>query len=338
MKERHRGPGSQPLEVNPLTEFGQQGAVARADELPDGGRQVGADASDAEEPSIGDQRGQRLAERLDGTRTARVRTRSEGVAPLGFEKEPDLAQGAGDANLVKHTLSVAWACRWEGRGVHGASNDGTDTLASLNDQRYTRGMDACCAVRAVPARQRRVLQLVLGINGAMFLVEFGAGVAANSTALLADSIDMLGDAIVYGFSLYVVTRGVRWQARAALLKGVIMAAFGVGLLVQVALKLALGLKPSAEVMGGIGLLALVANLICLALLWGRRGDDINMRSAWICSRNDVMGNAGVLLAAAGVALTGAPWPDIVIGLLLAVVFGSSAVKVIGEARHQLAVT
>jgi Co/Zn/Cd efflux system component len=92
-------------------------------------------------------------------------------------------------------------------------------------------MDACCAVRAVPERQRRVLQLVLGINGAMFLVEFVAGMAANSTALLADSIDMLGDAIVYGFSLYVVTRGVRWQARAALLKGVIMAAFSVGLLV-----------------------------------------------------------------------------------------------------------
>jgi Co/Zn/Cd efflux system component len=91
-------------------------------------------------------------------------------------------------------------------------------------------------------------------------------------------------------------------------------------------------------MGAIGLLALVANVVCLALLWGRREDDINMRSAWICSRNDVMGNAGVLLAAAGVALTGGPWPDIVIGLLLTAVFAGSAAKVIGEARHQLAVT
>jgi hypothetical protein len=108
MKERHRGPGRQPLEVNSLTEFGQQGALPRADELPDGGRQVGADVPDAKEPSIGDQRGQRLAERLDGTRPARVRARSEGVAPLGLEKEPDLAQGAGDANLVEHALSVAW--------------------------------------------------------------------------------------------------------------------------------------------------------------------------------------------------------------------------------------
>lgn len=196
-------------------------------------------------------------------------------------------------------------------------------------------MDSCCAVRAIPEQQRRVLQLVLGINGAMFLVESVAGVLANSTALLADSIDMLGDAIVYGFSLYVVARGVRWQARAALLKGCIMAAFGVGLLVQVALKLALGLVPRPEVMGSVGVLALVANLVCLALLWGRRADDINMRSAWICSRNDVAGNAGVLIAAAGVALTGSAWPDIVIGLLMAGVFGASAVRVIREARRQI---
>ncbi|MGH7332941.1 MAG: cation transporter [Candidatus Rokuibacteriota bacterium] len=171
----------------------------------------------------------------------------------------------------------------------------------------------------------------------MFLVEFVAGVLANSTALLADSLDMLGDTLVYGFSLYVVARGLRWQARAALMKGVIMAAFGAGLLVQVAFKLALGLTPSAAVMSTIGLLALAANLGCLALLGGRRGDDINMRSAWICSRNDVLGNVGVLLAAAVVALTGAAWPDIVIGLVVAAVFGGSAVRVIREARHQLAV-
>jgi len=169
----------------------------------------------------------------------------------------------------------------------------------------------------------------------MFLVEVVAGVLANSTALLADSLDMLGDTIVYGFSLYVVARGPRWQARAALLKGVVMAVFGAGLLVQVALTLALGLIPSARVMSAIGLLALTANLGCLALLWSRRDDDINMRSVWTCSRNDVMGNAGVLLAATAVALTGASWPDIVIGLLMAAVFGVSAVRVVREAWHQL---
>src|SRR6058998_2367806 len=104
----------------------------------------------------------------------------------------------------------------------------------------------------------------------MFVAESTAGILAHSTALFADSIDMLGDAIVYGFSLYVVGRGVVWQARAALLKGIIM--------------------PTVEVMGAVGVLAFVANLACLMLLRRRRGDDINMRSAWICSRNDVVGN------------------------------------------------
>jgi len=201
----------------------------------------------------------------------------------------------------------------------------------------TRSTDSCCAVRAVPDQQRRVLQVVLWVNAAMFLVESVAGLLANSTALLADSVDMLGDAIVYGFSLYVVARGARWQARAALLKGVIMAAFGAGLLVQVAFKIALGLTPTVEVMGAIGILALAANLVCLLLLWRRRTDDINMRSAWICSRNDVMGNAGVLLAALAVAMTGSAWPDIVIGLLVAAAFGGAAFRVIREARHELQV-
>src|SRR5215813_5017559 len=173
-------------------------------------------------------------------------------------------------------------------------------------------MDECCEVREVPREQRRLLHVVLWINAAMFLIESVAGVLAHSTALFADSIDMLGDAIVYGFSLYVIGRGVVWQARAALLKGLIMAAFGVGLLVQVAFKIAHGLTPTVEVMSAVGLVAFAANMGCLILLWRRRGDDINMRSAWICSRNDVIGNAAVLLAAGAVALTGSPWPDIAI--------------------------
>src|SRR5215470_8594302 len=131
-------------------------------------------------------------------------------------------------------------------------------------------MDECCEVREVPREQRRVLHVVLWINVAMFLVESVAGVMAHSTALFADSFDMLGDAIVYGFSLYVIGRGIVWQARAALLKGLIMAAFGVGLLVQVALKVTEGLAPSVEVMGLVGTLAFAANLGCLALLWRRR--------------------------------------------------------------------
>jgi Co/Zn/Cd efflux system component len=170
----------------------------------------------------------------------------------------------------------------------------------------------------------------------MFLTESVAGVLAHSTALFADSLDMLGDAIVYGFSLYVIGRGIAWQARAALLKGLIMAAFGIGLLVQVAFKITRGATPTVEVMGVVGTLAFAANLWCLALLWRRRGDDINMRSAWICSRNDVIGNVAVLVAAGAVAVTGSPWPDIVIGLLVASVFGRSAVQVVRDASRAVA--
>jgi Co/Zn/Cd efflux system component len=194
-------------------------------------------------------------------------------------------------------------------------------------------MDECCEVREIPREQRRTLQIVLLINAVMFLTESVAGVLAHSTALFADSLDMLGDAIVYGFSLYVIGRGIAWQARAALLKGLIMAAFGIGLLVQVAFKITRGVTPTVEVMGVVGTLAFAANLWCLALLWRRRGDDINMRSAWICSRNDVIGNAAVLVAAGAVAVTGSPWPDIVIGLLVASVFGRSAVQVVRDASR-----
>jgi Co/Zn/Cd efflux system component len=197
-------------------------------------------------------------------------------------------------------------------------------------------MDDCCEVREIPREQRRTLQIVLLINVVMFVTESVAGVLAHSTALFADSLDMLGDAVVYGFSLYVIGRGIAWQARAALLKGLIMAAFGIGLLVQVAFKIASGVTPTVEVMGVVGTLAFAANLGCLALLWRRRGDDINMRSAWICSRNDVIGNAAVLIAAGAVAVTRSPWPDLVIGLLVASVFGRSAVQVVRDASRAVA--
>jgi Co/Zn/Cd efflux system component len=193
----------------------------------------------------------------------------------------------------------------------------------------------CCSVHEVANQQRSVLRTVLWVNAAMFLVESVAGVLARSTALFADSMDMLGDAFVYGFSLYVVSRGPAWQARAALLKGIVMAAFAAGVLVQAGLKIAYGLAPAVEVMGTVGLLALGANLLCLGLLRGRRGDDINMRSAWVCSRNDVIGNAAVLLAAAAVAATGSPWPDIVVGLAVAGVFSYSATQVVREATGKL---
>jgi len=190
----------------------------------------------------------------------------------------------------------------------------------------------CCAVQVdVPERQRRLLWVVLCINGAMFLVELIAGITASSTALLADSVDMLGDAIVYGVSLYVVARGAVWQARVARLKGLIMAAFGVGVLAQVVTKLLHGLHPNADTMGVVGSLALAANTVCLVMLWRRRRDDVNMRSAWMCSLNDVAGNAGVIVAGAAVALTASGWPDILVGLMIAGMFCASATHIIRAA-------
>jgi cation diffusion facilitator family transporter len=192
-------------------------------------------------------------------------------------------------------------------------------------------MSDCCEVRRIPHEQRRMLQIVLGINVAMFLTESLAGLLAHSTALFADSIDMLADAIVYGFSLYAISRGIAWQARVALLKGGMMAAFGIGVFLQAVVKILHGLTPTVEVMGVVGTLALAANVLCLALLRPRRDDDVNMRSAWVCSRNDVVGNLGVLAAAGAVSVTGSPWPDVLVGLAVAALFGRSAARVIREA-------
>ncbi len=196
-------------------------------------------------------------------------------------------------------------------------------------------MDECCTVTTVSKQQRRVVQAVLWINIGMFFLEAIVGLLVHSTSLLADSVDMLGDAIVYGFSLYVIGRGSVWLARAALLKGLIMGAFGIGVLAHVVFKSMYGFTPVPEMMGVVGLMALAANLICLMLLRQHRSDDINMRSAWMCSRNDVIGNAGVLIAALMVYLLNSPWPDIVIGLLIAMLFVRSAISIIREASKEM---
>ncbi len=195
-----------------------------------------------------------------------------------------------------------------------------------------------CEVEALREKQGAVLRLVLAINLVMFVVELAAGILAGSAALLADSLDMLGDSLAYGFSLYVVSRGARWEARAALFKGAIMAGFGLMVLGGVLYRLSTGTVPEAETMGVIGVLVLLANASCLALLWRHRGDNLNMHSVWLCSRNDILANIGVLLAAAGVWLLQSAWPDIVVGLLIAALFLRSAWQVLGRARQQLATT
>jgi cation diffusion facilitator family transporter len=198
-------------------------------------------------------------------------------------------------------------------------------------------MDDCCDAKTdeLVAMQARVLMTVLVVNATMFLVEFGAGLLAGSTALLADSLDMLGDAIVYGFSLFVLQRSLRWRARAALAKGVIMAVFGVGVLFEAALSFRSGVPPIVATMAAAAGLALVANAFCFALLWRHRGDDINLRSTWLCSRNDLIANVAVLAAAALVAVSGSPWPDLVIGISIAALFLRTAASVLRESLTEL---
>ena len=195
--------------------------------------------------------------------------------------------------------------------------------------------DKSCTPPSLEGRQRKVLYWVLAINAGMFVVEATAGWIAQSSALLADSLDMLGDALVYSFSLYVISRGPRWIATSALLKGIIMAAFGLFVLGEVIHKLLWPVVPVAQTIGIVGALALLANVVSLILLTRHRSDDINMRSVWLCSRNDIIANVGVLAAGAGVALTQQGWPDIAIGLVIASLFLRSAVEVIGSARRQL---
>lgn len=190
--------------------------------------------------------------------------------------------------------------------------------------------DKACEIEILGERQAAVLKIVLAINAAMFLLEATAGILARSTALLADSLDMLGDALVYGFSLYVISRGTRWKAVAAMSKGLIMAAFGLGVMFEAVYKMFHPVVPGVEWMGIIGFLALAANTICLVLLWRHREDDINMRSTWLCSRNDVIANVSVLLGAAGVWWMNSMWPDILAGSLIASLFLRSAVHIIGE--------
>ena len=198
--------------------------------------------------------------------------------------------------------------------------------------------DDCCASKgdeierlAHEADQRRVLVTVLAINAVMFVAEFGAGVVAGSAALMADSVDMFGDALVYGLSLYAIARGEKWKAGAALFKGVFILVFGLAVLVNIWVKIRSGVPPSSTIMLVFGGIALVANLACLRLLWRFRTQDVNMASTSECSRNDVISNVGVLAAALLVAWTASPWPDIAVGAIIALIFLRSAWRVIGSA-------
>jgi Co/Zn/Cd efflux system component len=195
---------------------------------------------------------------------------------------------------------------------------------------------SCChdSHRGNPA-YRQVLWFVLAINATMFLVEIGAGLMAGSASLQADALDFLGDAANYAISLLVVGMALRYRATAALLKGSTMAAFGVWVIGVTAWHAWHGTLPQAFTMGVVGTAALLANVISFGLLWAYRKGDANMRSAWVCTRNDVLGNLAVLLAALGVFGTGAGWPDLIVAVTMAALALQGAVIVIRQSLNEL---
>lgn len=195
--------------------------------------------------------------------------------------------------------------------------------------------DKACEVEALQARQSHVLWIVLAINASMFVVESAAGMLARSTALLGDSLDMLGDALAYAVSLYVLKKSDRAKAYAALYKGAVMGVLGVVVLVEAMHKVIHPVLPGTQTMGIMGALSLAANAICLALLWKSRGDNLNMRSVWLCSRNDLLVGVGIVLSAIAVQLSQSRWPDIVIGASLAMVVLHSSYDVVREAMAQI---
>jgi len=183
---------------------------------------------------------------------------------------------------------------------------------------------------------RRALWAVIAINAVMFVVEMTAGVAAQSKALQADALDFLGDTATYGISLAVIGMSLRVRSLAALVKGVSLSLMGLWVLGSTVYRVFVLGVPQAEVMGAIGLLALGANLTSVLLLRKWKDGDANVRSVWLCSRNDAIGNVAVLLAASGVWATGTGWPDLIVAGLMASLFLWSSLQILRQARAERA--
>ncbi len=187
----------------------------------------------------------------------------------------------------------------------------------------------------VDPRYRRVLWIALWVNALMFGVEIVAGWAAGSVALLADAVDFLGDAANYGISLFVLALAPIWRSRTALVKGATMGGYGIFVLGTALWHLQLGVVPKAETMGVVGFLALLANCSVGALLWAYRNGDANMRSVWLCTRNDAISNVAVMLAALGVFGTGSGLPDLLVATIMGLLGLSAAYSVITHARREM---
>lgn len=194
---------------------------------------------------------------------------------------------------------------------------------------------ACASQTSVSPRYRKALWVALIINAAMFAVEIVGGLKSGSVSLFADAVDFAGDAANYGISLAVLSMGLAWRSRAAMVKGLSMAAFGLFVLAKTGWAAINGIPPEPITMGAIAVLALLANGSVALMLYAFRDGDANMRSVWLCSRNDAIGNVAVILAAAGVFGTGSGWPDLVVALIMASLALSSGVTVTRQASREL---
>jgi len=195
--------------------------------------------------------------------------------------------------------------------------------------------DDDCSLDQLRDRQRGTLQIVLGINAGMFFVIAAAALYGRSTALLADSLDNLGDATTYGLSLYVVSMGPVSKAKVARFKGALIFAAAFIVAIQIVYRLAVPSLPVFEVMGIFSVAGLAANSICLFLLWSHRREDVNMSSVWECSRNDIASNLSVFVAAGAVWVTGSGWPDIVVAAALVWLLLRSGFRVMSSATAEL---
>lgn len=197
------------------------------------------------------------------------------------------------------------------------------------------GCDHCHGASPADGRFRRVLWVALAVNAAMFVVEVVASWVSGSMALQADALDFLGDSFNYAISLAVLGMGLAIRARAAWLKGLSMGLFGLWVLASTAWRAVNGVAPDASIMGATGALALIANVSVAALFFRYREGDANMRSVWLCSRNDAVANVAVILAAASVFASGSHWPDLLVAAVIATLCLHSSVDVLGRARAEM---
>ena len=195
--------------------------------------------------------------------------------------------------------------------------------------------DCGCHIEIADREQSRVLWQLLAINGVLFVVELVVGWWAQSTGLIADSIDMLADATIYAIGLYAVGKAAAHKARAALLSGYFQGGLALLILVDILRRMIFGSEPVSLLMMGMGVLALIGNVICLLLINRHKDGEVHMRASWIFSKNDVVANVGVIVAGALVLWTGSRWPDLIIGLLIVGVVLRGAMQIIAEARREV---